>query len=298
MMHHQSDTGRCRHCAARRSGFCSLLDPHSVEELASRSTLAEYPRETEIVLQGEPLDKVGIIASGMVKLGTVTEGGDEHLLQITRSGQLISVPENTRSRYSWVTVTDTKVCWMPRSTWDQFLQEQPHHFRCYMVMMRYQLEQMQLSVMNMRGRSTLQRLAFWILDELAASETGETGTLHIRLSRRDLASLLDMTVETLCRSLHKLHDKRAIELLSPDHLNVLDPMKLRLVARSHEEGFEAPLAQPQAVPSARDWTNWSAATPSAARDPRGLALQMREARAEGDLPAPKPHPRPPGKPQG
>ncbi|SDH96763.1 Crp-like helix-turn-helix domain-containing protein [Alloyangia pacifica] len=263
----QAEACRCRHCAARNFGFCGTLDAHALREVSSRSSLAFYPRGTEIVLQGEPLEKIGIIAGGVIKVGTVTEGGDEHLLQIMRRGQLIHVPENTGSLFTWETATDAEVCWMPRKAWDGFLEEQPSHFLSYMVTMHYQLEQMQRAAMNMRGRNTLQRLSFWLLEELANSETGAPGSLHICLSRRDLASLLDMTAETLCRSLRQLHDKRAIRLLAPDHLEVTDLTKLRLIARCHEDCLGEALARPFPSPRRNGWHTWSetAAPPGESR---------------------------------
>ncbi|WP_095884136.1 Crp/Fnr family transcriptional regulator [Alloyangia mangrovi] len=251
----QAQEVRCGRCAARKFGFCSTLHADSQREILSRSSLTTYARGAEIVQQGEPLDRIGLIASGVIKVGTVTKGGDEHLLQIMRRGQLVYVPDSAGSLFSWVTASEAAVCWMSRSAWDSFLKEQPSHFHAYMVTMRQQLEQMQLSVMNMRGRNTLQRLAFWLLEELADADAGEQRKLHILLSRRDLASLLDMTVETLCRSLRQLNDKGAIRLLTPDRIEVTDLSRLRLIARCNEDGIGRGVTSlPPALPH-RSWAN-------------------------------------------
>lgn len=237
-----------------------------------------YPRGAEIVMQGEPLEKIGIIAGGVIKIGTVTEGGDDHLLQIRRRGQLIHVPENTGSLFSWETATEARVCWMSRQVWDSFLKEKPSHFQSFMATMHYELEQMQRSVLNMRGRTTLQRLSFWLLEELAHSDAGDAGSLHICLSRRDLASLLDMTVETLCRSLRQLHDKEAIRLLAPDRLDVADLARLRRIAGCQEECVGETSAKPLRAPHRKTWTRWS----EIPADSRGLGPYLKDARAERD----------------
>ncbi|MBE9638800.1 Crp/Fnr family transcriptional regulator [Salipiger mangrovisoli] len=255
-----SDGTRCLHCAVRASGFCSCLDPRSRSEISEKSTLSIYSKDTEIVTQGESFGKVGIIANGTVKLSTVTVDGDEHVLQVLRSGQLICLPENAKSQFSWTTVSEVRVCWMPHRAWDGFLQESPQHVQSYMTAMYSQFEQMQLWVTHMRGRHTLQRAAFWILEELSFTHRGDENTLHICLSRRDLASLLDMTVETLCRSLRLLHDKKAILLLTPDLLEVTDLAKLRLIARCLDGYVEDTSASFASERMARNWGGVSLST--------------------------------------
>lgn len=244
---------RCRCCDARRSGFCSALGDCSLAEFSERSALARYRKGSEIIAQGESCDRIGVIAEGLVKIATVTEGGEEYLLQVLRSGQLLTVPKDARSLFSWESVTDVEVCWIARGAWESFLQEQPLHFQSYLVTTAYQLEEMQLSVMNMRGRNTLQRVAFWLNEEHRRVVDRSESEIHIRLSRRDLASLLDMTVETLCRALRQLHDKKAIQLRTPDCVTVTDAAKLRLLARCPDEALRAAKAPPAVAAHRTHW---------------------------------------------
>ncbi|NDV97973.1 Crp/Fnr family transcriptional regulator [Salipiger sp. PrR002] len=212
-----------------------MLDPDSVNAFSAHSARTLYPQDTELVAQGDSCDRVGVIASGLIKLQTLTESGEEHLLQVLRSGQLLSVARNAPSRFSWQTATASEICWMPQKAWESFLTERPQHFQSYMKTTLYQLEQMQLFLINMRGRSTLQRVALWLVEELLnGPEIG--AALHVQLSRRDLASLLDMTVETLCRSLRQLQDGGAIRLPKPDRVEIADFTKLQQMAGCSESG--------------------------------------------------------------
>lgn len=253
----QPSAMRCHGCAARNSGFCSAFDADSLAEFSAHSSWKSYDRGIEIAAQGEPSDRVGVIARGLVKVVMLTERGEEHLLQILRGGQLVGIPGSETSGFALETATDAEICWMPRPIWERFLRERPQHFRACLVTMTEQLEELQLSVVKMRGRSTLERVAIWLLQQLPKRSGEAAPVIRIELTRRDLASLLDMTVETLCRSLRRLDEKGAIDLVTPDCAEVVDLGRLRLLA-----GDDTAPARPDHV-SARPaaerqlWQDWS-----------------------------------------
>ena len=253
----QPGATRCHGCAVRSSGFCSAFDAESLVEFSAHSSWKSYDRGTEIATQGEPSDRVGVIARGLVKVVMLTERGEEHLLQILRSGQLVGIPGSETSGFAVETATDADMCWMPRPIWERFLRERPQHFRACLVTMTQQLEELQLSVVKMRGRSTLERVALWLLQQLPQRSGEAAPVIRIELTRRDLASLLDMTVETLCRSLRRLDEKGAIDLITPDCAEIVDLGTLRLLA-----GDDAVPPRPSSV-SARPaeerqfWQDWS-----------------------------------------
>jgi tRNA(Met) C34 N-acetyltransferase TmcA len=120
---------------------------------------------------------------------------------------------------------------MSRDAWNGFLDEASEHAQAYMSATLRQFHEVHHAMLGMRGRNTRQRVAFWLLDQKQTqAETGEA-TIRIPLTRRDLASYLDMTVETLCRALHQLADLGAIDLPTPDFVRVLDVGLLRHVAK-------------------------------------------------------------------
>lgn len=224
----------CYACAARSGGVCGLLGCDSSAVVAERSQQTHYDRGDELALQGDASDRIGIIASGLVKVSLLTLEGEYHLLQILKPGQIVGdicKPENT---FSWEAATAARICWINRKTLDTIMQDQPRVYRAYLQVTARQLEDHRLWAASMRGRNTLQRIAFWVLQQLAAPRDGRTEVVRIELTRRDLASLLDMSVETLSRGLHQLSDRGAIRLPAPDAIEVVNTVKLRLHARCEE----------------------------------------------------------------
>lgn len=225
----------CVSCDVRCDGFCKLLVGLSNTTLQERSQPASYKQNAEILLQGEKANSVGIIRSGLVKVVLLNEDGDHQVLQILKRGQLIGDPCKDLNAFSWEAATETDVCWIQRSTLDVIMREQPQGYRAYLEVITRQLEENRLWSASMRGRNTVQRIAYWLVQQVPCLHDGAGAIIQITLTRRDLASLLDMTVETLCRGLYQLSDRDTIRLRSPQDIELRNINKLRLLARCSED---------------------------------------------------------------
>ena len=233
--------GKCQACPARSFGPCSQFDPDSAQAIAGRSTLSRYRQGTEILSQGEPVSKVGIVVSGLVKIAMINEFGDEHVLQLLHDGELVGDPFAAECAFSWEAATDVELCWMTPAALAAMLRENPSVYRGYMGVLMQQMHEQHFSTASLRGRNTLQRLAYWLLAQTPMTSDDLKPLIRILLSRRDLASLLDMTVETLCRVLRQLDDRKAIRLLAPDLVQVTDIVRLRILAKDHDEDVHSAL---------------------------------------------------------
>lgn len=245
----------CRVCSAKTCGFCGAFDRDTLAEFSSHAHRVHFRRDAEIAGQGEASEQIGVIASGLVRIVNVTESGDEFILQVLHRGQLVGAPLQAVSEFSYEAATDATICWVPRGAWEAFLQDRPLHFQAYVATMASQMQDLQRGVVRLRGRDTAQRVAFWLLEQAPNAHGGDRARIRIALSRRDLASLLDMTAETLCRALHRLHKRHVLRLVSPDLVEIDDLAKLRRAAKCQEEAVSAALAQTDA-PTPR--TQWNA----------------------------------------
>lgn len=221
----------CATCEAHRVGLCDLLDDASATLISSRCQRLRYGTGDEIALQGEKSERIGIVVTGLVKIVLLTEEGEHHLLQILKPGQIVGDPCKADNAFSWEAATETEICWINRQTLEAIKRNHPTVHQAYLEITARQLEEHRIWTASMRGRSTTQRIAFWLLQQVPDPRDTAQATIRITLTRRDLASLLDMTVETLCRGLRQLSDRGAIQALTPDKIEVLNIAKLRLFAR-------------------------------------------------------------------
>lgn len=226
---------RCATCESRKSGICCDFDAGFAARFRDKSFHKKYERGTEIFSQGDRTDKIGIIASGLVKIVMITENGEENLIQLLRPGQVVGELNSARSAFSWEAAAQTEICWIARSSLGELLSDQPQVYRAYLASLERRLEEHQLWAAEMRGRNSLQRIAFWLHRANEGLCARRRQILKIDLSRRDLASLLAMTVETLCRGLQQLSERGAIRLLSPDVVEIRDEDRLCAAAGAHPD---------------------------------------------------------------
>ena len=263
---------RCWGCPSLKNGFCSHLGRDSLAAFAARSHRVSCEQGTEIAGQGENVDRIGVIASGVVKIVMITESGEEHLLQILHPGQFVGDPKKGNTAYSWEAATHTSACWISRQAWNDFLGENQRHFEAYLATIGSQINEARNAVVRMRGRNTLQRVACWLLEQSPDQRAGAPVRIRIILTRRDLASLLDMTVETLCRALHQLDDRKAIRLVEPDLVEVVDFVRLRTLAKWNDDTLQRAFGRSELSAAEPTGARWEGTTANLAA--RNAALSQ------------------------
>ncbi len=233
--------GQCARCPARQKGICGAVTPATVEAVALRGHRVTYAQNKPFLDQGTHSDRIGIVVSGLAKAVHINEDGDEFVLGIQRAGDLVGDPFGVENAVSWEAATDVTVCWLSTASLDQLLTEYPDLQRAYLQALSQQMGEQQRWFASLRGRNTTERLALWLVDQALFGDRSAEGVVPLDLSRRDLASLLDMSTETLCRSLYHLVDKGAIEMLAPDCVGLADPDQLRRLAKCEPDQKLEPL---------------------------------------------------------
>lgn len=241
----QQTSNQCTSCEARHIGLCGSLEETLTTLLSVRGHTVRYKPGEEIASQGERSEKIGVVASGLVKIVLITEDGENHLLQLVQPGELVGDLCQQRNVFSWEAATSSAICWINRQALEDVMQENPQLNRAYVQVIAHQLETHRLWAAAMRGRNTLQRIAFWIHQQIPINRAPDVPLIRVNLTRRDLASLLDMTVETLCRGLHQLSERKAIDLITPTKIEITNVVKLRLFARHENCGIDKLLNGPK-----------------------------------------------------
>ncbi|MZR12209.1 cyclic nucleotide-binding domain-containing protein [Maritimibacter sp. DP07] len=206
-------------------------DPRAVRALAERAYVARFKSGATIFAQGEPAENIALLLCGTVKVVDLTEDGVSHIMSLLAPGDIVGDIGAPQSRLSWEAATDVIVCVLKRITFEELLSQHPTLQKGYLAATIHQLEKERLWASSMRGKGTLQRVAAWLFTQ-SPQDSGMTETaLPLSLSRRDIASLLDMSPETLCRALHTIMDMEAIWMPTPDLVVVQQRERLRMIAK-------------------------------------------------------------------
>jgi CRP/FNR family transcriptional regulator len=234
---------RCKTCKIRRLGFCSWFDGEEAKGIVTRTSQTRFEAGSNISIQGAPASRVGIIMSGLVKIVLNDEDGGEHVIQLLHAGEMVGDPFAEESSFSWQAATDVELCWVPASVLTSSIRSSPAALQCHLDAIMRQVQEQRFAQVALRGRNSMQRVAHWLFLQVPKDATEASVRLRILLTRRDLASLLEMTIETLCRSLHQLEHRGAIRLAKPDLIEVRDRRRLGLVSRASEDRLQETLLQ-------------------------------------------------------
>lgn len=229
--------GRCRGCPVSHVGICAAAGEQATASFASRAHLAGFRAGETIVSQGEEAGYGGIIVEGTVKIVSITEAGAAHVLQLLQPGEWVGPVFPERPSVAWDAASDVKICWIARPALEALLQKEPKLSQALLASATRQLRAQWDWAVLLRSGGTLRRVASWLLRQAEEAGAGQgncsrDAVVVMDLRRRDLASLLDMTVETLCRGLSQLEQRQAIVMLTPKQAAISSMAVLQQIAQS------------------------------------------------------------------
>lgn len=201
----------------------SVEDQHRI---ASAAVTRSYERREQVYRPG---DRAGlyIIHRGQVKVYRLTDSGTEQLIRIMSPGDFLgetALLADTTSDHFAVANRPSEVCTIPRDGVAQLLTERPAVALQMLQTVSERLGTAEQMLSALSGQSVGQRLAQQLL-HLAEEE----GSPRFRLptTKRDLASYLGTTAETLSRRLGAFQDAGIIRLGQDRAVEILDRTQLR-----------------------------------------------------------------------
>src|SRR6056297_65166 len=235
----------CNECPVRKISLCDHVDNDTRAEMCRLLRTATFSRGQSIIMQGDTATTLGVVTSGVVKTVFMTEDGDTQVLGLLFPGDIVGRAFEAEMRFSYEAATDATLCTFNRRTFENLMSRSTSLEHGYLMTTLAQMDAMRSWTCLLRGRTARQRVAAYLLFRSATEDTadayvetiGDRLVLNLRLSRVDLASLLDMTPETFCRCLHALADQGAVHVCAPHLIEVLDDARLRDLAGPSLEGL-------------------------------------------------------------
>ncbi len=197
------------------------LDPTERHEVASRVRQRTYRRNELLYAPGEAKRFLMIVHHGRVKTYRGTESGHEQLLRILEPGSFIGetafLHTGTADHYA-LALEDAEICSLHHEDIREFLTRYPAVALKMLETVTDRLEQTERQLSSYTGEDVGARIAGYLLENAAPA----TGELILTMYKRDLASLLGTTPETLSRRLASFTDAGWITQSSGGRIRVLD----------------------------------------------------------------------------
>ncbi|OPA74808.1 Crp/Fnr family transcriptional regulator [Paenibacillus selenitireducens] len=200
------------------------LQPEEMKEIAATTKSARYERNGQIYGAGDRSAHLYIVHRGRVKLYRLSESGKEQLIRILEPGdfmgELALFSETVLDCYA-VAMEKTELCTIQRSDLQEILMKYPAISLKIMEEFSRRLEQTEKQVSSLTSADAEGRIAAYLV-QLAKKVDAHVHTITLPMTKKDLASYLGTTPETLSRKLAEFQERGFIEQTRQRDIRVLN----------------------------------------------------------------------------
>lgn len=168
---------------------------------------------TTLFSQGADLSQLFVIHKGRVKLTRTNADGHEQLVRVIGPGDFLgewAFLKRMRAKHTAVALEDTQACVFDHSELITIFAEYPSVGLHMLVQVSERLAETEARLSAIVSAEVGQRLAAYLLG-LPTMRRGNATAVVLPLTKKDIASLLDTTPETLSRQFARLESSGIIE---------------------------------------------------------------------------------------
>jgi len=195
----------------RKSGLFGGLTPESFDKVARIARLVRFERGQTIFREGDPCPGIYVVGEGAVRIFKVAPTGKEHVLHFARSGmtfaEVAAIGQFNCPAEAEV-IEDAVCALVPAAGFRQIINGD-HAFCIEIIVgMSKWVHHLVGLLEDLVLRDATARVARHLIQ---SDRTGGQGEFALPMRKKDLASHLNLTSETLSRTLHRLVDCGLIE---------------------------------------------------------------------------------------
>src|SRR5690625_262908 len=205
------------------------LSAAEMSEIVKETRSVSYGRGQTIYRAGELSEGLYIVHKGRVKIYRLSNTGKEQLVRILNpgdfTGELSLFSESIHDSYADA-MERVELCVMTREEFHRFLIKYPTIAPKILTEFASRLAKTEHQAANIAMESTEARIAMYLAQEVDAAQNDR---IRLNMTRKDLASFLGTTPETVSRKLTEFEDSGWIKQVSQREIEVLDLDALLLI---------------------------------------------------------------------
>lgn len=209
------------------------LDNESQEKIASSAYTKTLKRNEYLFQSGDLDDSLYIIHKGQIRITHISESGKEQLIRLLNPGDFtgewtVFSEDNYHDNYAQAT-KDTSICIISKENFQKLLNKYPKISMEILRVMSNRLQKSEKQTTSIAIEQVTNRIIYY-LEELADKNKDWNEEINVKLpmSRKDLASYLGTTPETISRKFKELEDKHLIKQLNTNNIMIPNLEKLLL----------------------------------------------------------------------
>ncbi|ARK25092.1 Crp/Fnr family transcriptional regulator [Sporosarcina sp. P37] len=229
MNQHQHDDPMPYYSCVSRVPLFNHLEEQQMDRIVELAHSASHSRGATIYREGDHPQGLYILHKGRIKIYRLSENGKEQLVRILEpgdfTGELSLFDAKPHDAYA-ETLEPAELCIIGRDQMQKLLQEHPAISLKMLEEFSHRLAGTEQRAARIGMESAETRLALYLAD---LSEEQQQLTVELPMSRKDLASHIGTTPETISRKLSFFEDSGWIRQSGTKTVHILDLDKLLLV---------------------------------------------------------------------
>ena len=226
---HHHPNGNNKSCISLVPIF-NHLEEEQMEEIMLTVQSVTYKRGEVIYQVGDQSDSLYIVNKGKIKIYRLSESGKEQLVRILNPGDFTGehalFSETLHESYAEA-MSETRVCLIKRSDLQEFLLKYPSISLKILAEFSNRLEQSEKQTTRFATEKVETRIALFLAECL--DHEGQSNEFELPMSKKDLASYLGTTPETISRKMSDLEEAGYIKQKAHKKIEILDLDGLLLV---------------------------------------------------------------------
>jgi CRP/FNR family transcriptional regulator, anaerobic regulatory protein len=218
------DAHACHNCAARALSICSAMPIQELGVLALIRQRQKVGAGETFVDEGEPATHFFNITSGAVKIYKLMADGRRQIMGFLVAGDFLGLAFNDTYTYSAEALTPVGVCRFPRRRLDALLEQFPRMERKLLTMASNELAAAQEQMLLLGRKTAREKIVSFLLTLARRAEKsgGDGHSVHLPMTRSDIADYLGLTTETVSRVFTALRSGGFIELDGASSVRITD----------------------------------------------------------------------------
>lgn len=193
--------------------------------IAEKAHMKQYQKGEFLFRSQEKEDTLYIINRGKIRIYRLADSGKEQLVRILNPGDFTGEwtlfnPDAVHEEYAEAT-RDTVVCMIQQKDVQDFLEQYPAISLKLLAEMSKRLESSERQTTQVAVESVITRLVLFLAENVEP-EMGNSPTITLPMAKKDIASYLGTTPETISRKFGELEDEGLIQQLSGKRIKIQD----------------------------------------------------------------------------
>lgn len=224
--------GKCDQCIVREFSALKALNKEELIKLSECKTSYTLKKGDSIFEEGENVNGIYCVKDGVCKLSKLSANGKDQIVKLVKPGELLgqrSMISEEPTNLSATALEDMEICFIPKSEVLGLFEKNNQFSMNLMKSICGDLKESDDHMVSVSQKTVKERLAETLVSLEANFGKNDDGSLHIQLSREELAGMIGTATESCIRLLSDFKKLGLIDLIGKK-IVILDISKLKRIS--------------------------------------------------------------------